>query len=380
MAAMAATYSASSATSSDPTGSAVLAAPAEGSAKAVAHHKHSAHDHAESEASTELGKFSEASMSDKASSHGGDVTPRGLAKKGGISKGGPRWSDLCDGLLGNAALEEDLTEFGVEDSPKSPTKSSRRANRRRRRREEAKAAALEEAEGFDDEVADDVPGLPGIVPRGTGSSANKMMLPAAAFMNAAVFVGGPLGSCSPTCIPSPARSNTLPSAAFPRADGSRLVPSDVCWSNPCRPRLPMAATMSSPTAGSGVTGDASTRTPTAGACASPYVRGVVTGTDASSRTPTAAGWAVVGSPVARNILSTSPMAMAAMAAGSPMAAASPTTQRGQPAFFPQALGSHAPPGSAAADALRTLLGHNASPVGEEMAAKLRAALPETYED
>jgi len=126
-----------------------------------------------------------------------------------------------------------------------------------------------------------------------------------------------------------------------------------------------------------VIGDASTRTPTASACASPYMRSMITGSDASARTPFAGArvgawastdrsWGVMSSPAARTSLSAQ-----GIVSTSPVAATGVTS-------FPAQ--SACPAGSAAADTLRSLLGPAGMSAGDDLAAKLRAAAPDTYED
>merc|ERR550532_2018596 len=101
-----------------------------------------------------------------------------------------------------------------------------------------------------------------------------------------------------------------------------------------------------------VVGDASTRTPTAGTCASTYMCSPVAGSDASSRTvgarlllaPAAGSWTVLGSPSGGGSMATGP----SIVSTSPMAAACT-----RPSLATAGCG---PAGSAAADALRCLLG------------------------
>lgn len=334
----------------------------------------------------------------------------------------PRWSDMCgdegDGLLDAVAYDEELLACSdsPDASPKSPSKGARRAQRRRRRREEAKAAGLEggspadsprghsvaaaAAAALEAAVAPDPPQQPqqqqqpqtqlvavGFVPAiqvtpVTCGGGPKLLLPAAAMMDPGMK-GQLMGNCTPTCVASPQRA------------GGVMLPS-----SPCRARSG-SYVATSPTSMQGVLGgDASTRTPTTGTCgSSPFLRspGPMC-TDASARTPTArtmpawasptgmdgmrgATFAAAPSPNARgggsagSIVSTSPVGSASLRS-SPMSSGPPPT----PAPSPYANSGHNPAGSAAADALRTLLGPAGMPSQQELFAKLLAATPETYED
>merc|ERR1719491_1508613 len=109
----------------------------------------------------------------------------------------------------------------------------------------------------------------------------------------------------------------LPPGAFTDPDAS-----------PSQPRLgSLVSVMSTSPQAQGIVGDASTRTPTAATCASPYMCGAAAGSDASARTPGArlmlapapGGWNVLGSPSARGSLSTGP----SIVSTSPVAAAVP---------------------------------------------------------
>lgn len=200
-----------------------------------------------------------------------------------------------------------------------------------------------------------------------------MMLPAGAFVNAAAgFSAMAAGNCTPTCVSSPVRGGLLlPAAAFVQGDGQLQV--SAAGPEACSPsRLRTGALFSVMTASSPqhLMGDASTRSAGA-ACASPYMRGagMMTGSDASARSPAAgAHWGFISSPCARGpvpamqgIVSTSPMAAAGV---SPL----------------PALAAYGPAGSTTSDALRTILGPGGITAGDDLAAKLRAAAPETYED
>lgn len=376
----------------------------------------------ESEASTEGINFSEASVSDMASSNCGDTTPRGGSeveiKKPGHLPIRPRWSDMSvdEGVLDSRPLEQELLACpeSPDCSPKSPTKGARRAQRRRRRREEAKAASMFDAPlGAAGADAAQLPGaVVGHMP------AIQVMLPANALADGGINVKAvPIGNCTPTCVASPARASpTLPIACA----GSRTNPVP-CGAGPCSPvrRVSHGPGTGTFMAASphGFMGDASTRTPT-GAC-SPFMRGgVVLGTDASARTPTAgprpgamgpfgpeAMWTFVGSPNARaglqntGIVSTSPSGSAnVQLGGSPVGSAHVINT--SPVGSASGLGFQSPSAAAArcghaggpgggnaagvaAEALRALLG----PAGvsdtassSDLAAKLRAAAPHTYED
>mmetsp|Transcript_40724 Transcript_40724/g.103549 ORF Transcript_40724/g.103549 Transcript_40724/m.103549 type:complete len:371 (+) Transcript_40724:70-1182(+) len=352
---------------------------------------------ARSEASTEIGKLSEVCISETASSHGGDTSPRGNIVNGGkklvsLPIARPRWSDMSDGLLNGFDDDEDAFPESPDASPKSPSKSTRRANRRRRRREEARAAALEASTSCaEDTNQQRVPCQAGnanfsVVATSPGG---KLMLPAAAFVDPRMVQMVPVGNCTPTCIASPSGPSVmLPSAAFTR--GGLMVPEHMAQMNagassPCKDSQGQSTLRT--TAPNGIMGDASMRSPSGVAVGSPCVRGVILGTEASTRTPTAGvrtsaaptvgpwpsfapnvAWAVVGSPCARGgipshgIVSTSPAASAC------------------PAASPASSSSCGPAGSAAADAMRTLLGQVDLPSGADLEAKLRAAAPETYED
>merc|ERR1719414_2284453 len=129
------------------------------------------------------------------------------------------------------------------------------------------------------------------------------MLPAGAFLNKG-FGPMPGGNCTPTCVASPVRSVpvqgalSLPTAAFVDTDPS----------SPSRPRAgSLASVVSTSPQACGIVGDASTRTPTAGATSSSYkCGGAAAGSDASARTPgarlllapTVGPWSVLVSPSA----------------------------------------------------------------------------------
>jgi len=353
---------------------------------------------ARSEASTEIGKLSEVCISEAGSSHGGDTSPRGSLVNGGKKLAcspiprGPRWSDLSDGVLNGFDDDDAASPESPSASPKSPSKSSRRANRRRRRREEAKAAALEASTSATEDASQRMlshetssvnVGVAATPPGG------KLMLPTAAFVQPGMVHIVPVGNCTPTCIASPSRPSVmLPSVAFPQ--GGLVVPEPVVHlsSNPCSPcRGRQGQSTLVTTTPQGIMGDASTRNPSGVAAVSPYARGMAFGTDASSRTPKAGvrtsaappigtwpslapegTWTVVGSPCSRGGISSH-----GIVSTSPVASAGPTAS-------PATGSSCGPAGSAAADALRTLLGPSGLPSGEDLAAKLRAAAPEAYED
>jgi len=282
---------------------------------------------------------------------------------------GPRWSDICDDDMSEDDEQDAVLRQELDSSPKSPSKSARRANRRRRCREAAKAAAAEQAAA--ELAGEDAFCLGGSAcsstPRG---SPKRAMLPARAFVNTGIVGTVPGGNCTPTCMASPLGSSphSLPAAGFSEVDAA-------CSPSRPRPGSSVSVVSTSPQA-KGIVGDASTRTPTAGTCASPYMCGASAGSDASARTPgarlllapAAGSWSVIGSPTTRASLSTGP----SIVSTSPMAAA---VTRVPP--VPAACG---PAGSAAADALRSLLGPGGMAAGNDLAARLRAAAPEIYED
>jgi len=296
------------------------------------------------------------------------IVPEGGVTPGGKFAGGlpipsrPRWSDICDG-----PSDDEIDEAGQQQepdaSPKSPSKSARRANRRRRCREAARAAVAEVAEF----ASEDPFSLGGGTCSGTPvGGQRKTMLPARAFLNVALLGAMPGGNCTPTCVASPIRGS-------PVRGGPLSLPAEADAA--CSPTRSSISVMSTAPQAQSVIGDASTRTPTAGTCTSAFLCGPVAGSDASARTvgarlllaPTAGPWSVLGSPsggsltTAPSIVSTSPMAASAT----------------RPSLATAACG---PAGSAAADALRCLLGPGGMAAGDELAARLRAAAPEMYED
>lgn len=296
----------------------------------------------------------------------GETTPGGKLMDCSPIPRGPRWSDICDDELSEGEENEEV-QREPDASPKSPSKSARRANRRRRCREAARDAADADAE-----AAEKDPFSFGAA--SAGAQGGKMMLPAGAFINAG-FVGQLVpGNCTPTCVASPVRSSPVRGAAVSLPLGAFADPD----ASPTQPRLGcLVSVMSTSPQAQGIVGDASTRTPTAASCASPYMCGATASacSDASARTPgarlviaPAGAWGVLGSPSARGSLSFGP----SIVSTSPMAAIGAGVIP-----IPMPCG---PAGSAAADTLRSLLGPGGMAQGDELAARLRAAAPEIYED
>jgi len=247
-------------------------------------------------------------------------------------------------------------------------------------------------------------------------SGPKLLLPAGALMDPGMK-GSFVGNCTPTCVASPQRGNSnlfVPSSPCPGRGGAGGGGSGYVVTSPTSMQGGGGGggsgyVVTSPTSLQGVFGsDASARTPGGNCGSSQFRRNTAPplGTappmsfDASARTPTARtmpAWAsptadgIIGgasftaapSPNARgagsagSIVSTSPVGSASMR----MSAASPMSASQLAASTPPSFAGsgQAPAGSAAADALRTLLGPAGMP-SQDLFAKLLAAEPEAYED
>jgi len=192
----------------------------------------------------------------------------------------------------------------------------------------------------------------------------------------------PEGYCVPAGSPAKGNFNGLMSTS-PMAQSERPRPAPVC--------LPMgalsygygcASPAASPAGHSGdasmrvpgstptASGDASTRTPMAGStmlAVSPKALGSCGGTDASARTP----------------IGCLPWQSSPVVASQAAEAASPCRSRvrmnGALGTSPTAMNCWSP-GHSAHDTLRVLLGPTILPAGAELAARLQAAAPQSYED
>jgi len=395
----------------------------------------------ESETSTEVGtaKFSEASVSDRAYSvHEEDVLypPAGQTNSALPIAQRPRWSDLSDGLADNIELDKDA--FGGSPASQeshysnSPTRSTRRGHRRRKRRDSGKDGKVNSPSYKVNSPSYKVnspsykhdSGASGYHSMWTGSPTsnsqglNNMAVP---YSTGGSFVTG-------TSAPAPAVLSAhglgLP---ISQAGRIRVMELDAISSHPCSPLAPSQAE-SSP-----FFGDASTRSPTAGVCGDHYfMRG--SGTDASARNPQAAlspqaadtsqqpgtsphgSMSLVCSPMSwkrngtvcspgnqwkQGVMSTSPAASphpstampTTMIPNMPTACSSPFNacsspfnacsspfnmmpMTSSPSFSPA---SPITTGSIEVDTLRALLGP-AFDLNDDVAARLRAAAPEVYED
>jgi len=285
-----------------------------------------------------------------------------------ITPGGPRWSDMTEE---ETAYESDDGDFDLEPAPKSPSKSARRATRRRRCREAARTASS--LAGSARLPAAATPGGGG--GRGGGFG---LALPAAAFDHGVVARSPPLqataGISTPTCG-SPTKGChssplALPSGAvIPRAGppGNLQVAPGPSGDPRYSPYQGTACYQ-----GSGVVGDASTRTPT---CTSPCPPGFFTTGDASARVMPMAPWVA------------SPLAAGGHGCWSPMAMGTPLASMGSIPMMPGFVATSpmvsqvgGPAGYAATDGFRSFLGTSEAFSADDLAAKLRAAAPETYED
>lgn len=286
---------------------------------------------------------------------------------------GPRWSDICDDDFSGGEEAEEGQELRQEldASPKSPSKSARRANRRRRCREAARAAAAEAVEAAGQQAA---------------GGTTTLLLPAGAFINAGFGQLSAAGNCTPTCVSSPVRGTGPPPGSFGKeADGSPRGGGATLGA------VAGLAVMSTSPQAQGMVGDASTRTPTAATCSSPYMCTTGPHLDASARMLPAgaclvlapapqAAWGVLSSPTSATrtgSLSTSPSPQATIVSTSPLA--TPPAGSGTRAPAPSPVAATGCGSAAAAEALRTLLGPTAL-AGDDLAARLRAAAPEIYED